>query len=425
MKKRASRGIDGKTVAIIAMFSGVTQAFEPNYDESKIPDYQLPDPLAVGGGPVGDSKSWEEKTRPATLAIFKEQMFGKVPEPGQPLNLSISLESEIQDACNGKAVRREYLLGFSHPDSPGIRILVYLPKDRKKVPAFMGLNFRGNQIVEDDPRITLEKGFVLGAKKSGDNTAFAEKNRGIGTGRWPAETIVDRGYALVTACCGNIDPDFHDGFENGVHAMFPKPEADGWGTVSAWAWGLSQMLTAIGRQVPEIDAERVAVIGHSRLGKTALWAGATDPRFALVISNNSGCGGAALSRRAFGETVARINNSFPHWFNSNFKKYDENEAALPIDQHQLIGLIAPRPVYVASATGDRWADPRGEFLSLLNAVPVYELYHGKPLADATEPPSPGKSVGKVMGYHLREGKHDITPEDWAHYLNFADRWLKE
>ena len=404
--------------------SGVASAFEPNYDEAKVPEYTLPDPLVAGGHSATDVATWEKQVRPATLELFKKEMYGRVPVPDQALNPSVALESEVDDACGGKAIRREYLLRLSHPQSPSVRILVYLPKGKKRVPAFMGLNFRGNQIVEEDPRIALETGFVLGGKKTGDNTAFAEKNRGIGKERWPAATIGNRGYALVTACCGNIDPDYDDGFENGYHAMFPKPKADEWGTISAWAWGLREILTVVEQEIPEIDAARVAVIGHSRLGKTALWAGATDPRFALVISNNSGCGGAALSRRAFGETVGRINNRFPHWFNANFRKYDNNESALPVDQHQLIGLIAPRPVYVASATGDQWADPKGEFLSVLNAVPVYQLYDDDPFGGVTEQPEPGTSVGKRMGYHLREGKHNITPEDWDHYLDFADRWLK-
>lgn len=401
------------------------KAFEPNYDESKVPDYTLPDPLTVGGETATNAVTWEEQVRPATLSLFEREVYGRTPDPDSPLELSVALKSEVDDACSGKALRREYLLRFSLPRSPSIRLLVYLPKGGKQVPAFMGLNFRGNQIVEDDPRITLESGFVIGGRKQGDNTAFAEKSRGTGAERWPAATIVGRGYALITACCGNIDPDYDDGFENGVHAMFPKPKADEWGTIGAWAWGLSQMLTAVEKEIPEIDAARVAVIGHSRLGKTALWAGAADSRFAMAISNNSGCGGAALNRRAYGETVARINRQFPHWFNANFKNYSDNEAALPMDQHQLIALIAPRPVYVASATGDRWADPRGEFLSLLNAVPVYQLYSDHPFGQVTEMPSPGKRVGYRMGYHLREGKHNITPEDWSHYLDFADEWLEK
>lgn len=409
----------------MVLASASMPAFEANYDEAKVPRYSLPDPIVVNGKSAFGSEAWQKDVRPETLGLFEREMYGRVPTPEEPLNPTLVLESEVDDACGGRAIRREYLLRFSHPKSPSIRLLVYLPKGRDRVPAFMGLNFRGNQIVEDDPRITLETGFVLGAKKDGDNTAFAEKNRGIGKERWPVATITGRGYALVTACCGNIDPDYDDGFENGVHAMFPKPAKDEWGTISAWAWGLSQMLTAVEQEVPEIDAKKVAVVGHSRLGKTALWAGATDPRFAIAISNNSGCGGAALSRRAFGETVERINNRFPHWFCDNFKKYDRNEAALPIDQHQLIALIAPRPVYVASATGDRWADPKGEFLSVMEGAVVYRLFMDAPFDGVTEMPPPGKSVGDRMGYHLREGKHNITPEDWDHYLNFADRWLKE
>ena len=187
--------------------------------------------------------------------------------------------------------------------------------------------------------------------------------------------------------------------------------------------GVEPLLDAL-EEIEEVDAKRVAVIGHSRLGKTSLWAGATDQRFKGVISNNSGCGGAALSKRAYGETVGRINRSFPHWFNGNFKKYNENEGALPFDQHQLIALIAPRAVYVASATEDRWADPAGEFLSVLHAQPVYDLYHKSSLG-VTRSPAPGQSVGTVTGYHLRAGKHDVTPEDWKHYLAFIQRNLQK
>jgi hypothetical protein len=435
--KNMRRGAGSLLAAITLVLPTASEAqdkkkFVTNYDEAKVPKHTLPDPLALpGGGKITTVKEWEERGRPATLKLITEQMYGKMPV-GKPKGFKVELENEVDDALGGKAIRREYVVSFAEGKGPRVRLLVYLPKDKVlndegslPVPAFLGLNFRGNQTVEADPRITLNEGYVLGGKKEGDNKALAEKSRGTGAGRWPAELIVSQGYALATACCGNIDPDFDDGFKNGVHPLFTKgaPKPDEWGTISAWAWGLSRLLDAI-EEIKEIDAQRVGVIGHSRLGKASLWAGATDERFRLVISNNSGCGGAALNKRAFGETVGRINRSFPHWFNGNFKNYNENEGALPFDQHQLIALIAPRSVYVASATGDRWADPKGEFLSLVNAEPVYSLYHDAPFG-FTEQPKPGRCVGRVMGYHIREGKHNVTPEDWEHYLEFGDRWLKK
>ena len=215
--------------ALLLASSLASHGQQPNYDESKVPDYKLPEPLALGGTFTRSKDTWEKKMRPATLAILEREMYGSPPAPAQPLSFSFDLENEVRDAGDGTVVRRSYLISFSHPESPQLRLLLYLPRGARKVPAFLGLNFRGNHTLEKDPRIPLETGYVLGANRTGDNTTLAAKNRGIAAGRWPVTTITDRGYALATLCCGNIDPDFDDGFRNGVHAMFPTAGKGGVG----------------------------------------------------------------------------------------------------------------------------------------------------------------------------------------------------
>ncbi|MGE3803591.1 MAG: alpha/beta hydrolase family protein [Gemmataceae bacterium] len=391
------------------------QAQQANYDEAKVPKYTLPDPLvAADGSKITEAKDWSEKRRPEVLALFQEHVYGK--SPGKPDNLAFDVYDVDRKALDGKAIRKQVRIHFAgKKDGPTADLLIYLPGEAKKpVPMFVGLNFRGNHTIHKDPGITVTR----------SERAAAEKDRGISSSRWPVEQILARGYGVATIYAGDIDPDYHDGFKNGVHPLFykegqTKPAANEWGTIGAWAWGLSRALDYFETD-KDIDASKVAVLGHSRLGKTALWAGAQDPRFAIVISNNSGCGGAALSRRAFGETVKRINTSFPHWFCDNFKKYNDNEDKCPVDQHMLIALVAPRPVYVASATGDQWADPKGEFLSAKHAEPVYALF-GKKGLGVDAPPAADKPVGDAIGYHLRTGKHDITLYDWEQYMNFADR----
>lgn len=410
-------------LAFTLMVSSVIMQAQPiNEDESKVPSYALPDALTtLKGKKIKNVRQWEKIRRPELLNLFEIEMFGKM--PGRPADMHFRVLTEDKNALNGAATRKEVAMFFDKEESHSVVLLMYIPNGvNGPVPAFMGINFKGNHATTFDPGVSLPT--MSQIESYGEPYKF--EKRGDAVRRWPYEYIISKGYAVVTFYRGDIDPDWHDGFKNGVHKVIDrdKPrQADSWGTISAWAWGLSRALDYLETD-KAIDSKKVAVIGHSRLGKTALWAGATDPRFALVISNDSGCSGAALSRRVFGEHLLRINTKFPHWFCDNYKKYSSKEETLPFDQHELISLIAPRPVYVASASEDKWADPKGELLSLVNASPVYELY-GFETLNAVELPDPNTGfTSEIMGYHLREGKHDIVLFDWQRFIDFADRFLK-
>jgi len=403
-------------------------AQEANYDESKIPPYSLPDPLiTIDGKTVRTQKEWDKKRRAEIFALFESQMFGKTPV-GKPKDLHFKILSEDKNALGGIATRKEVAVFFTKEDTYYMTILMYLPnKVKAPVPLFVGLNFEGNYTISSETDIAITSGWVPD-NRSITNHQANPALRGSASSRWPVALLLERGYGMATIYSGDIDPDFDDGFQNGVHPLFyekgqTQPRADQWGTIAAWAWGLSRAMDYFEKD-KAVDKKHVAVIGHSRMGKAALWAGVSDQRFALVVSNNSGCGGAALSSRKIGETVARINTAFPHWFCGNFKQYNNNENNLPIDQHELIALIAPRPVYIASAEEDLWADPKGEFLSGVLANPVYALY-GLTGLSATEMPKINQPLQTgFIGYHIRTGQHDITSYDWKQYLDFADKHFK-
>lgn len=422
------------TLSALAVTAQAQTANETLYDESKIPAYQLPDPLKLqNGSPVRSTSEWENQRRPELLRLFSEHVFGKTPTAQLP-KPTISTISSGQ-AFGGKATRRQLtvMLAPGHP----MRILMYLPSQKPPtqagpVPVFLALNFHGNQSINADSGIEMTPSWVPEqAANSMSSHRAAEASRGLEASRWPVETILARGYGLVTVYAGDLDPDYYDYTfkKDNVQKLFLKngearPDSTGWGTLGAWAWGLSRAMDYLATD-PAVDAKRVALLGHSRMGKAALWAAAQDPRFALVISNESGEGGAAIARRRIGERIVHLTHRFPHWYARSFGAYDEREEALPVDFHELLALIAPRPLYVASAVDDQWSDPKGEFLSAKAASPVYALYGEKGLADA-EFPTANQPVGTgKLRYHVRTGKHDVTDYDWARYLDFADGFLKK
>ena len=396
------------------------------YEESKVPDYQLPDVLTrFNGGKVTTAKEWFKKQRPDILKLFTDEVYGKV--PGIQKISGVKVWETSDNAVNGLATRKQLSLFFKKGNHTlEVNVLMYLPKNTQKAPIFLAYNFTGNHTVYNDPYIRLTESWVANDPSLGIiNNQVTEQSRATASNGWPVEEIIRSGYGLVTLYYGDVDPDKND-FSDGIEPFFYtknqiKPRINEWGAIAAWAWALSRVMDYLEKD-PAVDSKKVAVLGHSRLGKTALWAGATDQRFAMVISNESGCGGAALSRRTFGETVEIINTSFPYWFCDNFKKYNR-EDLLPVDQHMLLALIAPRPLYVASAEDDKWADPRGEFLSAKYASAVYTLLglEGLPVK---EMPVVNQPVMGTIGYHIRTGKHGLTTYDWEQYIRFADKHFK-
>ncbi|WP_437206461.1 glucuronyl esterase domain-containing protein [Planctomicrobium sp. SH664] len=421
--------------AAACLLPGITAAAPPgfNYDEAKVPPYEIPSALqTLDGQQITTAEEWEQKQRPALLKLFTEQVYGKLPPAPPASAIEYKVVESSDNALDGKAIRKQVEITIAKkeglPDKK-VMLLLYIPKADRPAPAFLGMSFTGNHAAIDDPDVILNENWIRNNPKVKiKNNKASEAARGSGSSRWAIREAIDRGYAVGMIFYGDTEPDRNDGNETGPQPYFFKPgqtelEADEWGAIGAWAWTLSRALDYL-EQDPDINAKQVAVLGHSRLGKTSLWAGASDPRFALVISNNSGCSGAALSRRIFGETVGRINSSFPHWFCKNYGQYSDNENAFPGDQHMLLALIAPRPLYVASAELDLWADPKGEFLSAVHADPVYRLL-GKPgfggdSAPQEMPPVDHPLKTGTIGYHVRSGDHDINAYDWAQYLDFAD-----
>lgn len=374
---------------------------ESNYDESKVPAYTLPDVLKTSDNKaIKNKKAWEKIRRPEILTLFEDNIYGQVPKSYEDIRFSVL--SEDKNSMNGKAHRKEVLIEvFNKNKSVRINLVLFTPNSAvKPSPAFLLINNRGKENTDPSRKVISEF--------------------------WPAEVVIESGYAIAAFHVSDLAPDNKDEFMNGVMQLYPEQlkSDNGMRAIGAWGWGASRVMDYFETD-PQIDAKKIALVGHSRGGKASLWAAAQDQRFAMCITNCSGSTGAALARRQFGERVRRINTSFPHWFNTNYKKYNDHEELLPVDQHMLISLIAPRPVYATNASEDLWADPKGSFLSLKNAEDVYGLYGLKSNLQEVPPGLNMPVIESPLAYHNREGKHDMTVYDWKQFIRFADfHWGK-
>lgn len=389
-------------------------------DASQLPSQPgLPDPLLMSNGEhVTDKKQWIKKRRPELKALFEHYMYGGMPPA--PAGMKCSVERVDRTLFDGKATEKQITITLGTNDAPQLHLLLVVPNQRTRpAPVFVGPNFYGNHAVLTDPNVPLPTGWMPAGGPGVQNNRATDAGRGKQVDVWAIEQSIDRGYAVATFYNGDVEPDRPDATE-GIRAYFRKARKKyDWGAIAAWAWGVSRAVDYLVTD-KSIDPKEIAVVGHSRNGKAALVAAAFDERITLAIPLQAGCGGTAPSRGKVGESVKQINDHFPHWFNDEFKKFNEQPDRLPFDQHSLIALCAPRPVLLSNATEDTWANPPGQFEMLQAAEPVYRLLQAGGL-DATQMPEPGKLVDGTLGYYIRPGKHSMTKDDWKIFLDFADK----
>lgn len=373
-----------------------------NYYEEKVPDYTLPDALTTENGrKITSAKQWEELRRPELLELFASQIYGKV--PNTPYKTEFKLVKEDPNAMHGAATLKLVDINIlANNQTLVIHLGLFIPnKVMQPVPAFL----------------------LICNRPADENIDFTRKNK---SDFWPAEEVIDRGYAVAAFFVGDVTPDDkQDEFKSGIHGMLDtKRDNESWGALAAWAWGARRCLDYLTTD-KDIVPDQVALVGHSRGGKTALWAGALDQRFAMICCNEAGSGGSSIARRRYGETIELINKGFPHWFCSNYKTYSNRENEMPVDMHELLALIAPRPLFVASASKDLWCDPKGQYLALYHSLPVYRLYNKKIIIPEAMPPLYVPVQKKQIAYYIRDGIHNLTLEDWNFYMDQADRVLKK
>jgi hypothetical protein len=388
-----------------------------NYDEAKVGSYTLPDPLVCeDGSRVTNAETWFAKRRPEILESYRASIFGRSPDAGT--NITFNVWEISTNALGGTAVRKQIEINFSGtPAGPVAHLLLYTPAGKISAPTFLCLQFNGNYTVIDDPAIAVFPGWN---GKTGARAMPKNPLRGEFARNWKISETLARGYGIAIIDYNEIEPDLAGGagFKYGLHKIFPPPAADGWGAIGAWAWGASRALDYLATD-KNVDGQCVILFGHSRLGKTALWAGAQDARFAAVIANCSGEMGASLSRRDYGETVDDVAKRFPYWMAVNFQEYAGHWNNLPVDSHCLLSLIAPRPLFLNTGSEDLWGDPHGEFLAARAATPVYELLGKTGIAEKEFPPL-DQAIQHDIGFNCHPGRHDVLPSDWDHFLDFAD-----
>ncbi len=401
-----------------------------NYDESKVGAYTLPDPLKLNDGkPVRDAKTWNEMRRPEIVELFETQQYGIA--PGRPADERFDVFDKGTPAFNGKAIRKQVTIYFSKDKSwPSIDLVIYLPAGAKKpVPVFLNISFSPVQSSVNDPGITPQ---MVWDPRTNTKVMPPTPAAGMTFGRIPVETFLDAGIGVATFNYGDVDPDSLVGFANGIRARYMKPgqtgeddrAPDAWGSISAWAWGLSRVEDYFETD-KSVDAKRVAIHGVSRLGKTVMWAGAHDQRFAAVIASCSGEGGAALSRRDYGETIAHLMapSRYPYQFAANYAKYGGFPDTAPMDANLLVALIAPRPLLLQTGSTDNWSDPKGEFLSAVAAGPVYRLLGKQDLGTDVWPAAKTPIFSNGLNYYMHEGGHGMVPSDWDIYIQFLKTHL--
>ena len=421
----AAAALAGSAVAqIIDTPDGVVAGMPVNYTEAKTGSYTLPDALKLANGEtVADANAWFTKRRPEIFKLLEENQFGRV--PGRPEKMSFDVFDKGTPAYEGKALRKQITIYFSEDKSANyLDLLVYLPAAAKgPVPILLNLGWGGNNVAVNDPGVKVGRAWNPQQK-----TRVPAERRAFG-GPFDVLRFIDRGFGVAIFNYTDVDPDALDALDQGVRALYLKPgekqpAPDEWGSIAAWGWGISRVIDYFETD-PQIDAKKIAITGASRLGKTVLWAGARDERIACVIASVSGEGGAALSRRNYGETVAHLvaPTRYPYQFARNYQQWANRANEAPFDAHFIVALIAPRPVLLQTGNTDKWSDPYGEFLAAKAATPVFALLGKKGIEEYSLPPA-GKPMLNTLGYLMHEGGHGVMPADWPVYLDFLEKHLK-